>query len=70
MDINDWSIFSRQYQTPLGVILIIFTFVMVLLIAITAIKQMKKTVIAIFFFNSCKCRIVSDSFFSNIRKTI
>ena len=49
MDINDWSIFSRQYQTPLIVIIFIFKFVMFLLMIIAAIKQMKKTVIAIIF---------------------
>lgn len=49
MDINDGSIFLRQYQTPLIVIIFIFTFVMFLLMAIAAIKQMKKTLIAIIF---------------------
>lgn len=49
MDINDWSIFLRQYQTPLIVIIFIFTFVMFLLMTIAAIKQMKKTAIAILF---------------------
>ena len=49
MDINDWSIFSRQYQTPLGVIILIFIFVMVILMVIAAMEQMKKIWIAIFF---------------------
>lgn len=47
MDINAWSIFSRQHKVLLSATIIIFIFLMVILMVIAAMEQMKKTLITI-----------------------
>lgn len=47
MNINTWSIFSRQHKVLLSVTILIFIFVLVILMEIAAMEQMKKTLIAV-----------------------
>lgn len=47
MNINAWSIFSRQHKVLLSVTILIFIFVMVILMVIAEMEQMKKIWIAI-----------------------